>query len=506
MSAAEGGTKAKPKDTWYLTRFVLLRYLGFVYAVAFLVAARQIVPLIGSDGLTPAAPYMALVQDHFGSKWAAFAQLPSIFWMGLSDQLLTAVAWAGFALSLVVMAGYANAIIMTLLWAAYMSFVHIGQIWYSYGWEIQLLETGFLAIFLCPVLDGRPFSRRPPPIAILWLYRWLGFRIMLGAGLIKLRGDECWRDLTCLYYHYETQPLPSPLSRYLEFAPHWFQKFGVLWNFFIELVTPWFSFWPRACRRVAGVLLISFQVTIICTGNLAFLNWLTIVPFLACFDDGFLRRVLPKALVRWGDAAAAEPEPHMGYLAASALVVALVAWLSIAPVANLLSGQQEMNGSFDPLNLVNTYGAFGSVGRERREIVFEGTTDDLITDRTVWKEYEFPYKPGDPMRMPPVITPYYGRLDWQIWFAAMAEPQDYPWTLNFIWKLLHNDAGTLSLLANNPFPGEAPHYIRARLYRYQFAAPGEKAWWKRTLIGDWLPPLGISDLQDTIQAQPWLGE
>jgi len=492
--------------TWYLTRFLLLRWLGFVYAIAFLIAARQIVPLIGEHGLTPAGPYLALIQDHFGSRSQAVLNVPSFFWLGLSDRLLAGIAWAGFALSLVVVAGYANAIIMALLWATYMSYVHIGQIWYGYGWEIQTLETGFLAIFLCPLLDPRPFSRRPPPILVLWLYRWLGFRIMLGAGLIKLRGDPCWRDLTCLYYHYQTQPLPNPLSRLLQFAPHWFQKFSVLWNHFIELVVPWFSFGPRLARHIAGVLLISFQLILISSGNLAFLNWLTIVPFIACFDDSFLRRILPGFIVRRALGAAAEPRPNIGYDIASACVTLLIAYLSIAPSLNLVSGAQIMNGSFDSLDLVNTYGAFGSVGQERNEIIFEGTRDDLITSRTEWKAYEFPYKPGDPMRRPPIITPYYGRLDWQIWFAAMASPQEYPWTLHFVWKLLHNDPGTLSLLANNPFPDGPPHYIRARLYKYEFAPPGEPAWWHRTLLAEWLPALEISDLEEAIKSEPWLGE
>lgn len=509
MNAAEpdeAEAEGSQAPTWYLTRFLLLRWLGFVYAVAFLIAARQIVPLIGEHGLTPAGAYLALVQDHFGSRSAAAFNLPSLFWLGISDRLLVGVAWAGFALSLVVVAGYANAIIMALLWATYMSYVHIGQIWYGYGWEIQILETGFLAIFLCPLLDPRSFSRRPPPILILWLYRWLGFRILLGAGLIKLRGDSCWRDLTCLYYHYQTQPLPNPLSRYLQFGPHWFQKFSVLWNHFIELVVPWFCFGPRVCRHVAGILMISFQFILISSGNLAYLNWLTIVPFIACFDDGLLRWVMPGFLVRRALGASAEPRPAIGYTIASACLGVVVCCLSVSPVINLLSDSQSMNRSFDPLDLVNTYGAFGSVGRERREIVFEGTQDDLITAHTEWKEYEFPYKPGDPMRRPPIITPYYGRLDWQIWFAAMSRPEEYPWTYHFVWKLLHNDAGTLSLLANNPFPVSPPHYVRARLYRYEFAPLGEKAWWHRTLLGDWLPALTTSDLEEAIRAQPWLGE
>src|SRR5439155_1330084 len=220
----------------------------------------------------------------------------------------------------------ANAIILTVLWAMYMSIVHIGQVWYGYGWEIQLLETGFLSIFLCPLLDGRPFPKCRPPIFVFWLFRWLGFRIMIGAGLIKLRGDT------------------------------------------------------------------------------------------------FLRRLLPKALVKRAEQAAQESEPsRINNTVAIALSI-LVVYLSIAPVLNLVSGRQLMNYSYDPLDLVNTYGAFGTVGRERPEIIFEGTNDALITGDTNWKEYEFKAKPGDPNRRPPFVAPYQPRIDWQIWFAAMASP------------------------------------------------------------------------------------
>jgi Protein of unknown function (DUF1222). len=489
-------------EDYRLTRFLILRLLGFVYAIAFLIAINQLVPLIGEHGLTSATHYLATVETQLGSRSAGMMRLPTLFWFGISDQALTAVAWSGFVLSAIVLAGYANAIILGILWAIYMSIVHVGQIWYGYGWETQLLETGFLAIFLCPLFDPRPFPKRPPPILVIWLFRWLGFRIMIGSGLIKLRGDPCWRDLTCLYYHYETQPIPNPISRYLHFAPHWFHKFGTAWNHLVELVVPWFSFGPRRARHVAGVLLVSFQVSLIISGNLSFLNYLTIIPFLACFDDTFWRRILPNWLVR-GTVATESSRAQFGV----ALVLCiLVAYLSVAPVTNLISNQQLMNYSFDPLNLVNTYGAFGSVGRERDEIIFEGTSDPIISGDTKWKEYEFKAKPGDPNRPPPFIAPYQPRIDWQIWFAAMASPADYPWTLHFVWRLLHNDPGTLSLLANNPFPGHPPQYIRARLYRYQFAPVGESAWWRRESIGEWLPALSIQDeeFRRILRAFNWL--
>jgi hypothetical protein len=218
-------------NSYWLTRFVILRLLGFVYAVAFLVAAQQLVPLIGEHGLTPATHFLTSMQAQLGSRSAGMLRVPTLFWFGISDHALLIFAWFGFGLSLIVLAGYANAILLAILWAMYMSIVHVGQIWYGYGWEIQLLETGFLSIFLCPLIDGRPFPKCRPPLLVIWLFRWLGFRIMIGAGLIKLRGDPCWRDLTCLYYHYETQPIPNPLSRYLHFAPHWFHQFETAWNY-----------------------------------------------------------------------------------------------------------------------------------------------------------------------------------------------------------------------------------------------------------------------------------
>ena len=167
------------------------------------------------------------------------------------------------------------------------------------------------------------------------------------------------------------------------------------------------------------------------------------------------------------------------------------------PVLNMLSPQQIMNTSFNRLHLVNTYGAFGSVGKIRYEIVFEGTEDSVIGDQTRWKEYEFKAKPGHPGRRPAIIAPYQPRIDWQIWFAAMSTPDQYPWTLHFVWKLLHNDRGTLSLLAKNPFPDKPPRYVRAELFRYEFAPPADPsgAWWNRTPLRLWLPPLSVDSLQ-----------
>jgi hypothetical protein len=470
-----------------------LRLLGMVYALAFLVAINQSLPLMGANGLTPMDDYLKNVSVALGGTGAGFRRLPSLFWFWHSDTVLLIVAWAGFILSLIVVAGYANAPVLAIVWFFYMSFVHAGQEWYGYGWEIQLTETGFLAIFLCPLLDMRPFPRQPPPMPIIVLFRWLICRIMFGAGMIKLRGDQSWRDSTALYYQFETQPMPGPLSRWFHFLPRGILKAGVWFNWLAEIVAPLFVFWPRIGRHIAGIVIILFQFTLILSGNLSFLNWLTIIPALACFDDGFLSKCLPRTLVEKAETARNNALPSKSMLVTAWIVTAIIALLSVEPVFNLASPRQMMNASFDPLDLVNTYGAFGSVGQERLNVVFEGTTDNDSSDNAHWKPYIYKGLPVLTEQRPAQIAPYHYRFDWQMWFASMSTPEEYPWTITLVSKLLHNDPSITGLFAVNPFSDRPPRYIRAVLYRYAFAPSGRPGgmYWTRTRISTWLPATGL---------------
>jgi hypothetical protein len=499
---------ASSRGTYRLTRFVFLRFLGLIYVVAFAVAANQVVPLIGHDGLLPADQFLARVKEVLGEQ--AGWRLPTLFWFGVSDAALASVAYVGLALGLVVLAGFANAVVLFFLWLLYLSIVTAGQLFWGYGWESLLLETGFLAIFLAPPLDPRPFPKNEsPPRVIIWLLWWLVFRLMLGAGLIKLRGDECWTNLTCLVTHYETQPLPNPLSPYLHQLPLWLQKGSVLFNHFAELVAPFLLFCPRRFRQWGALSIVIFQGLLIVSGNLSWLNWLTITIALACFDDRAWLRLVP---VKWREKALPLAKSHpmskvrrrvvYGY----AIIVGL---LSLNPVLNMFSRSQRMNSSFDPFYLVNTYGAFGSVGRERYEIILEGTNDD-DPRAAEWLAYEFRCKPGRLDRRPCVVAPYQYRIDWQMWFAAMSDYRRDPWVVHFVYKLLLGQKSTLSLLASNPFPSRPPKYIRAELYRYEFTRVGDESghYWKRTRIGVFLPPLSAMDpgVLDFLDRHGWLPE
>ncbi|MBI1970575.1 lipase maturation factor family protein [Candidatus Woesearchaeota archaeon] len=474
-------------SSYELTRFVLLRLLGLVYFFAFLSLVKQLAPLLGEQGLTPATRYLETIEFWARSKRKAFWKLPSIFWLYCSDHFMKALAWIGLLLSITLIVGFANVPILFLLWAIYLSFVHIGQVWYGYGWESQLLETGFLAMFLVPLLDPHPFPSILTPIPIIWLFWWLTFRLYLGAGLIKLRADKCWRNLTCLWYHFETQPIPNPLSRYFHFLPKVILRFGTAWNHIVELVAPFFLFWPQQGRIIAGLLVISFQVILILSGNLSFLNWITIVAGAASLDDSVLQHVLPNIVVEKAHAAAALAEPTIPLI--SWVILVIFAMLSIPVVRNLFSHYQAMNTSFNQFHLVNTYGAFGTVGRQRHELIIEGTADKTVTEKTAWKEYEIPYKPGDPKQHLPIIAPYQPRLSWQMWFAAMSHPAREEWLIRLVKLLLENDKTALKLIKKNPFPNQPPQFIRISLYHYQFAKPGSPGSgqvWVRGRIGTWL--------------------
>jgi len=496
--------KSKATSGYWLTRFVFLRLLGFIYFFAFLSLALQVIPLLGSSGLLPADNFLDAYGSRFGSNVDAFVALPSIFWVGISDNALLILSWIGVILSLVVLIGYANSILMFVLWALYMSFVHIGQTWYGYGWEIQLLETGFLAIFIAPFLEMKPFPRTPPPVPIIWLLRWLTFRLYMGTGLIKLKGSECWKDLTCLFYHYETQPIPNPLSPFFHFLPQWFHKLGVLYAHVASLVAPFFLFWPRYGRYIAGLVLILFQVILLINGNYAFLNILAMIATVSVFDDKFFKWILPKFIVRKAEKAEKNCRFSGNQFVVSWIAVILVVMLSVPVVVNLLSNNQAMNTSFNQLHVVNTYGAFGSINSVRHELIILGTSDFVIDENTVWKEYEFKAKPGDVNRRGPIIAPYQPRIDWQIWFAAFSRPDREPWLIHFIWKLMHNDPGTLSLIDSNPFPDRPPNFIKIDFYRYEFSESRD-AVWERTFLSSWLPPISkeTQGLRDFIRGNRW---
>jgi hypothetical protein len=313
---------------------------------------------------------------------------------------------------------------------------------------------------------------------------------MFGAGLIKLRGDSCWHDLTCLDYYFETQPMPNPLSWYFHWLPQPVHAAGVVVNHIVELVVPFGLFAPQPIASIAAAAIIVFQSMLIVSGNLAWLNYLTIVLCLPVVSDRWL----------WWLPVGPRGELDLPAFRTTMYVVgAIAAVLSIAPAANLLSATQAMNASFEPLHLVNTYGAFGSITRERYEIVIEGTNDPAPAGAATWREYDVRGKPGDPAARPPVVAPYHLRLGWLMWFEGMSPQPSSRWFLNLMVAVLHGDPETLGLFSRNPFPDHPPRYLRAEYFLYHFTTPDERrrtgAWWNRRLVDTFWGPLSLDDLR-----------
>jgi len=433
-----------------------LRILGLIYLVAFVSFGAQAAGLIGSHGILPLRDYLTAVRQA-GAAW----DVPTVLWLRSSDTAIAAVWIFGGLSALAAAIGPAHRSALAGCLIFWLSLCAAGQDFLSFQWDLLLVEAGFLALFA----DDSPVR--------VWLFRLLTFRLMFYSGAVKLLShDPTWRNFTALTYHYETQPLPTPLAWYMQQLPTGFQKASTLGVLIAELAVPFLFFAPRRTRRVGAWMTIALQVLILLTGNYTFFNWLTIALTLWLFIEP-------------GKQPAGRHRTVSIVLAGFIGAVSVLATLETFGVP-LPPGGEETLRALAPLRLVNGYGLFANMTTTRPEIVVEGSNDG-----DNWRPYEFPYKPGDPRRAPPIIAPFQPRLDWQMWFAALGAYQENRWFVNFLARLLHGEPTVLHLLKSNPFPKAPPKYIRARLYRYHFTHWGDQAWWSREERGLYFPAVSL---------------
>jgi lipase maturation factor 1 len=493
--AGEGSTiLTAASGTHVLSVWVFLRLLGFIYLCAFLSLAVQIKGLIGSGGILPAHEFIAK-RKRFGM--GSFHRDPTIFWINSSDAFLVTTTWIGVALSALLLIGFAPMPILALVWILYLSLFTVGRIFLGYQWDVLLLETGFLAIFLAPLEMSPHFPPRTgsSPI-ILWLLWWLLFRLMFSSGMVKLNsGDRAWRNFTALCVHYETQPLPTPMAWHAYQLPIRFHKFATIVLFAIELGAAFLIIGPQCAKNVAACLFIFLMILIELTGNYAFFNLLAVALSVLLLDDKTLSTIF-----RWLsiEASPTGRVPCPAFINWIALAVAiLILALSLLPAVRLFQMQASWPGwlenffeRFEPFRLVNSYGLFSVMTIERPEIVVEGS-DDANT----WHAYEFKWKPGDVKLAPRFVAPHQPRLDWQMWFAALGYYHNHPWVHSFLIRLLEGSTDALSLLKHNPFPNKPPRYVRCVIYDYRFTNRGErratKAYWKAERRGVYCPILEL---------------
>ncbi|MGB4776992.1 lipase maturation factor family protein, partial [Microbacterium sp.] len=453
-------------------RQVLQRGIAALFLIGFVSSLNQFRPLLGEHGLLPAPDLLA-----WASSSPARAKLlrPTLFrWVRYTDRRLVALCCGGVVVAGLLLVGipqwgppWVPMLAFLALWAAYMSISSIGQTFYGFGWEMLLLEAGFLAAFLGS-------DDQPPPIAVIVLFWWLVFRLEFGAGMIKIRGGREWRDLTALMYHHETQPMPGPLSRQAHLLPAWFHRLEVIGNHVAQLFVPWLLFapllglwlpgpWPGFVGTAAAAVVIATQLWLVLTGNFAWLNWATIVLSFSAVSIPSSGERMPADALLTGI--------PLYWIVVTSIVVAGYAALSVPAARNLFSRRQLMNASFNRWQLANAYGAFGTVTKERIEYVIEATTD-ADADTATWHEYEFKGKPGDVHRIPRQFAPYHLRLDWLMWFLPLGRSLE-GWFTALLVRLLQADAATLRMLRRDPFRGERPTWVRVISYRYRFATRAE---------------------------------
>lgn len=451
-----------------MAREILQRGVALIYLVAFISTLNQFRALAGEHGLLPVPRLMG----------GPGARGPSLFSrIGYSDSKLASVCAAGIAISTVLVAGipqmgppWLPLAGFLALWALYLSIVNVGQVFYGFGWEMLLLEAGFTV--------GLLGSRQvPPPQSVLLLIAWLVFRLEFGAGMIKWRGDPAWRNLTAMYYHHQTQPLPGPFSRRAHLAPAWWHRCEAAANHVAQLAIPFLLFAPQPFASMAAGVVIGTQLWLVATGNFAWLNWLTIVLAFCRISDPVLRQLIPGLPHQEGQPA----ETPIWWIVVVLSGTLLLAVLSIPALRNLFSSGQLMNTAFNRWQLGNAYGAFGSVTRQRIEVIIEGT-EDQTPETATWLEYGFKGKPGDVSKRPRQFAPYHLRLDWMMWFLPLGSINQR-WFRALLFRLLEADARTLALLGHDPFAGRRPRFIRVLTYRYSFATTAQRrgtgAYWVR---------------------------
>jgi hypothetical protein len=479
-------------STYALATQLFLRVLGLIYTLAFASIWLQLDALIGTSGISPAGETLAHLHDRYGAV-EAFFRYPSLFWIHTSDGALHATCAIGVISGLLVTAGVMQKPLLIALWTFYLSLVNIADPFLSFQWDALLLETGFVSIFLprwrawCAPLDADE-----PAKAIRWCLYFLLFRLMFASGMVKLlSGDETWRSLTALQFHYETQPLPTWLGWWMHQLPAWAHLVSVLVMLVIELIVPWLIWAPARYRRWAVAPLVFLQLLIFITGNYGFFNLLAVALCLPLIDDEIWRRMLPARFRDRFDDRVEIPMAHWRKLASAATAVPILALSSFALIASLVGYHQlpvplrSFAQRVAAFNTFNPYGLFAAMTTDRPEIILEGSHDGVT-----WREYDLMWKPGDLRSAPRWVQPHMPRVDWQLWFAALDSRARPPWLDRLMQRTIEGTPEVRALYRHDPFGRRRPRMMRTVLYVYRMTTPdqldAEGVYWRRFSIG----PLG----------------
>jgi lipase maturation factor 1 len=527
-----------------IARWIFLRALGLIYLSAFYSLARQILGLIGPDGILPAGEYLQAIAQSAGH--ARFWYAPTLLWFSSGSHALMALSWVGIIASLLVVANILPRAALLICFVCFLSFVSAAGEFSGYQSDGMLLEAGFISLFVAPVGIRPGLGLGQPAMrAGVFLLLWEWFRIYFESGVVKLgSGDPQWRNFTAMDEYYQNGPLPTWIGWYVQHLPHWFHVATAFSTLALELVIVWIWFLPRTWRIVCFCIVTPWQIGVIATANYTFLNYLVLVLGFFLLDDRLLSRFVPRRirerlLAEWENESPADAtsevfgsqsllkqsDSHVDpaastdverpslmdrgsqhslstqswrrYLSSAtlALTALALAWVFYSSTTLMIwmiwPGVPLPKApvvALQPFRIADRYGLFAVMTRGRYEIEFQGSNDGQN-----WVPYPFRYKPQDPAKAPGIYAPYQPRFDWNLWFASLGDWRSNPMVPRTEERLLAGSRDVLALFASNPFPNQSPRQIRAVLWQYWFTSPSEKhaqgLWWKRQSLGLYAPTL-----------------
>jgi hypothetical protein len=528
-----------------IARWIFLRALGLIYLSAFYSLARQILGLIGPDGILPAGEYLQAIAQSAGH--ARFWYAPTLLWFSSGSHALMALSWVGIIASLLVVANILPRAALLICFVCFLSFVSAAGEFSGYQSDGMLLEAGFISLFVAPVGIRPGLGLGQPAMrAGVFLLLWEWFRIYFESGVVKLAsGDPQWRNFTAMDEYYQNGPLPTWIGWYVQHLPHWFHVATAFSTLALELVIVWIWFLPRTWRIVCFCIVTPWQIGVIATANYTFLNYLVLVLGFFLLDDRLLSRFVPRrmrerllagwenespadatseafdsrsilqpqsespmdpaasigdeqpALMNAGSQHGVSPRSWRHYLSSvilafTALALAWVFYSSTVLMVSMIWPAVPLPKApvvaLQPFRIADRYGLFAVMTRGRYEIEFQGSNDGQN-----WVPYPFRYKPQDPAKAPGIYAPYQPRFDWNLWFASLGDWRSNPMVPRTEERLLAGSRDVLALFASSPFPNQSPRQIRVVLWQYWFTSPSEKhaqgLWWKRQSLGLYAPTL-----------------
>jgi hypothetical protein len=505
-------------DATYLwPRWLVLRAVGLVFIVVFGGIIEEGQVLVGPHGLTPLAEILAGLHERYPHAIVAFLRAPGLFWAGAGAGMIAAAAWGGLVAAVALVLNLWPRMALFGCWLALLSFVTTWGVFSASQVDQLMLETALLCIPFAPAgfRPGLGAASPPRPIAV-FMIRWLLFRIMFEAGLVKiLTHDSQWRNLTAMEIMYETSPFPTILGYYAHQLPHAFHLGEIALTFAAEIVAPLLAvFGGRRGRWRAIAVWTIFQSGIHLTNNFGWLNTASIALGVLLLDDQMLATAAARLRLRragdWlaGKAArlsAPVPGPWSRHSLRAALWLHFVLGLYFF---RILYGQpvdkfpyvlaKPLKFVFEDFHSANPYTLYAGLTPVRYGIEFEGSNDAGVT----WRTYEYHYQPQRVDRMPPFIAPWYPRFETTLHVEA-TRPEPSALYEVVAAQLLQRDPGVTGLFLKDPFVDHPPAIVRILAYQFKFVDPATHrktgAFWRKELKGEYLPMMYL-DAQGQVAA------